>query len=202
MSNSDPSTGTGKASTRDQILHAALACFAEKGYHKTTMDDIVAASGLSKGTLYWYFKSKQELFISLIDWFILGISEEATHAWTDDMPAADKIRTFIMTFAGNSERMAPFFKITLDFWAQTFDDDQLLDRFDTMLDNFQAQLSAIIETGVSHGEFRAIDAARLSLALIGMVDSLVLYKTLLGDKVDPQSSVDVALEALLRGLQP
>ena len=40
---------------RGQIIEAALACFTRKGYANTTIDDIVAESGLSKGAIYWYF---------------------------------------------------------------------------------------------------------------------------------------------------
>jgi len=54
------------AERRQQILSAAMNCFLAKGYHRATMDDIVAESGLSKGTLYWYFKSKKELFLALV----------------------------------------------------------------------------------------------------------------------------------------
>jgi len=57
-------------------LQAALACFAQKGYYQTSMDDIVAQSELSKGALYWHFKSKQELFVALIEWFMLELGEQ------------------------------------------------------------------------------------------------------------------------------
>ncbi|MFN2235991.1 MAG: TetR/AcrR family transcriptional regulator, partial [Anaerolineales bacterium] len=43
---------------KDQILDAAATVFAKKGVHESRMDDIVEKSGLSKGSLYWYFKSK------------------------------------------------------------------------------------------------------------------------------------------------
>jgi len=52
---------------RSQILEAALRCFAHQGYHQTTMDDIVEESGLSKGTLYWYYESKKEIFLSVTE---------------------------------------------------------------------------------------------------------------------------------------
>ena len=60
--------GRSKASTetRQRILEAALSCFMRQGYNSTTMDDIAGESGTSKGTLYWYFKSKEELFESAI----------------------------------------------------------------------------------------------------------------------------------------
>ena len=43
---------------KKQILDAAMTVFAQKGFHQARMDDIVEQSGLSKGTIYWYFKSK------------------------------------------------------------------------------------------------------------------------------------------------
>jgi len=52
------------AERRAQIIEAALTCFTRKGYNNTTMDDVAAESGLSKGTLYWYFESKDNLLKS------------------------------------------------------------------------------------------------------------------------------------------
>lgn len=51
---------------RAQILEAATSVFAELGYHGSRMDDIVRASGLSKGAIYWYFKSKEEIAVELV----------------------------------------------------------------------------------------------------------------------------------------
>lgn len=202
MSNSDSVTAPAKPPTREQILQAALACFANKGYHKTTMDDIVAESGLSKGSLYWHFKSKHDLFISLIDWFMVGVREDMAHAWGEDMTSGAKIRAVVMAVVDNSAEMIPFFKITLDFWAQTPEDEDLRQRFDSMLDEFQTQLGLIIEAGIASGEFRPIKARQLALALLAMIDSLVLYTTLLGDKIDISGSVETMLEILLKGLKP
>ncbi len=190
-----------KAITREKILQSALACFANKGYHKTTMDDIVAQSGLSKGALYWHFKNKQDLFFSLIEWFMLEFSEEIFHAWTDDMSAADKIRAMMIASVEGSEQLVPFFKVLLDFWAQTTEDEQLLRIFDNTLAEFQNQVGAIIEQGIANGEFRPVNASHLSLALFGVVDSLFLYKTLLGDKIDMRGSAESLLEVLLEGLK-
>src|SRR5437868_9170575 len=52
---------------RDQILTAAMACFARQGYHATSMDDVVRESGLSVGAIYSYFPSKEELFLAISD---------------------------------------------------------------------------------------------------------------------------------------
>jgi len=58
-----------KVATRDKILHAALTVFAEKGYHRAAVDDIVRASRTSKGAVYHHFPNKEALFLALVDEF-------------------------------------------------------------------------------------------------------------------------------------
>ncbi|MCA9941288.1 MAG: helix-turn-helix transcriptional regulator, partial [Anaerolineales bacterium] len=51
--------------SRDKILRAATSVFAEKGFEAASMDDIVQASGVSKGGIYWHFKSKDEMIAAV-----------------------------------------------------------------------------------------------------------------------------------------
>lgn len=68
----DASAGRGEGgesrqtARRTQILQGATAVFARLGYHGARMDDIVKESGLSKGTIYWYFTSKEEIAVELV----------------------------------------------------------------------------------------------------------------------------------------
>lgn len=61
-----------KQERRKQILDAAEKVFTQRGFNKARMDDIVAESGLSKGALYWYYKSKDEIILALMDRFFAG----------------------------------------------------------------------------------------------------------------------------------
>jgi TetR/AcrR family fatty acid metabolism transcriptional regulator len=70
--------------TRSKILEAAVTVFAQKGYHETRVDDIVAASNTSKGSVYFYFPSKQEIFLGLIDTFIAMLESRLTEAIADE----------------------------------------------------------------------------------------------------------------------
>ena len=190
-----------KPVTRTQILQSALICFSEKGFHQTTMDDIVAQSGLSKGALYWHFKGKKELFIALVEWFMLQMGEQIDHAWTDDMPATDKIRSMAEVTLAGSEQLVPFVKVFLDFWAQTPEDEQLQYIFTGIIEEYETKLEAIINEGVANGEFQPVENPRnLSLAMFAMLDALFLYYTLLGDKVDMQGSARAAVDVMLAGL--
>src|SRR5215470_14979940 len=69
-----------RVARRDQIVAAALACFARTGYHATTMADVAAQAGVSKGTPYLYFDSKQALFIALHEEWDCGLADRANAA--------------------------------------------------------------------------------------------------------------------------
>ena len=53
--------------TRENILQAALHLFAVKGYHETSISSVAERAGVGKGTLYWYFSSKEELFLQVFN---------------------------------------------------------------------------------------------------------------------------------------
>ncbi|MCG8349302.1 MAG: TetR/AcrR family transcriptional regulator [Chloroflexales bacterium] len=55
------------AARQEQILRAAAACFARKGFHQTTMDDIAREAGISAGLIYRHFASKEDLIIALVE---------------------------------------------------------------------------------------------------------------------------------------
>ena len=71
-----------RSARRGQIMEAALACFARAGYHATTMADVAAQAGVSKGTPYLYFPSKEALFIALHDEWDCGLAERIDSAVT------------------------------------------------------------------------------------------------------------------------
>src|SRR6516225_7519750 len=69
-----------RAARRDQIVAAALACFARTGYYATTMADVAAQAGVSKGTPYLYFDSKEALFIALHQQWDCGLGDRVNAA--------------------------------------------------------------------------------------------------------------------------
>ena len=69
-----------RAARRDQIVAAALACFARTGYHATTMADVAAQAGVSKGTPYLYFDSKEALFLALHEEWDCGAGDRVNAA--------------------------------------------------------------------------------------------------------------------------
>ena len=71
-----------RTARREQIITAGLACFAQSGYHATTMADVAAQAGVSKGTPYLYFDSKQALFLALHEQWDCGAAQRVDAAIT------------------------------------------------------------------------------------------------------------------------
>jgi TetR/AcrR family transcriptional repressor of nem operon len=69
-----PLTPTGQA-TRDQILHAAARLIHLRGYHCTSLDDVLRDSGVGKGNFYYYFKSKEDLGYAILDRIVQAFVE-------------------------------------------------------------------------------------------------------------------------------
>jgi len=78
-----------RAARREQIIAAGLACFARTGYHTTTMADVAAQAGVSKGTPYLYFASKEALFLALHEEWDCGAMQRVEAAIAA-LPDADR----------------------------------------------------------------------------------------------------------------
>jgi AcrR family transcriptional regulator len=89
-----------RSARRDQIIAAAVACFARTGYHATTMADVAARAGVATGTPYLYFESKEALFIALHDEWDCGLAGRAGAAVAAlDGPARSSPRRVLRTVA-------------------------------------------------------------------------------------------------------
>jgi len=184
-----------------QIYEAALACFSRKGYHRTTMDDIVAESGLSKGTLYWYFKSKKELFLSLFQ----ELMAEFGQAWEaivadQEATATDKLRASLSLFRAEFVEMVPLFGVLMEAWALTSHDEDVqrltLELYEPYLDI----MARIIEDGVASGEFQVDSPQATTLVIMTLFDGIILAMGTGLWQYDWNEVMDAAEELVLRGL--
>lgn len=184
-----------------QIYQAAQACFGRKGYHRTTMDDIVAESGLSKGALYWYFKSKKELFLSLFQevmgqvgqaWEVIVANEEAS--------ATDKLLATMALFRTALEEMVPFFGVMMEAWSLTRYDEDMESLIREFYEPYMDIMTRIIEEGVANGEFRIGAARAMALVLMTLFDGITLVLSVGLWQHDWNEVMDAAEELVLRGL--
>ncbi len=158
------------------ILKTAQTCFVRKGYHQTTMDDIVREAGLSKGGVYWHFDSKKELFLSIIE-STLGTAQAAMQeSMTSQASAREKLDAVLagfaaMTTSGQILEIAP---LTLEVWSQNLQDPEVNKVALTVYNQFRNSVVQVIEQGIAQGEFKPVNATALTSIILALYDGLMV----------------------------
>ena len=100
-----------------QIIEQAMVVFARAGYNATTMEAIAASAGIGKGTVYEYFKSKQELFLACFDAYMAQYCEALEAQSEPSGGAAFQIRNATSAAFDLADEMEELFPLTFEFWA-------------------------------------------------------------------------------------
>ena len=188
---------------RREILRAAEKVFAGKGFFHTTMSKIAEAAEFGTGTLYKYFKSKEDLYFTLIEEKMEEINrlvkgELGRKASTKDR--IEKVLRFQFEFI---ERNRDFFRIYIserNRFEWTVKDDLGKGIYDKMVKYIEA-LAQVIEEGVEEGEFKPLNSLDMAHALVGITNSFV-FEWLISSEVYPLvSKIDTVLELFMRGAQ-
>jgi AcrR family transcriptional regulator len=185
-----------------QILKAALTCFARKGYHQTTMDDIVQEAGLSKGGVYWHFSSKKELFLELFESIVSDVGNLMSAALTLDASATDKLRSALDMFVtfSTAEEFQDLFPLMIDVWAQNSQDPDVNKVVTAVYNHFRQPLVQLIEEGIASGEFKAVDAGALASILFALYDGLAVQWMIDATMVDWDAVSETVTQTFVAGL--
>jgi AcrR family transcriptional regulator len=187
--------------TRQLILESALRCFSRKGYMRTSMDDIVAESGLSKGTLYWHFENKSDLFNNLFDVLIGNLVESFFQYQADeDAPASELLRGLSRTFGSAIAADARITEMPINLMAEVWQVPEFAARYQEMLDEFGEMLRAIIDKGIAEGEFRQVDVKRVIWSIMASFDGLILYY-MAGVMPDVKAHLETITDLVIEGLR-
>lgn len=186
---------------RQQILMAAFKAFTENGYDKTSMDEIVRMSGLSKGTLYWYFKSKQELYAGVLSMVMEGYQEAFDQALeeTTGQNAADRLRAIVQQTQHEVIDNPQFTALITDFFTQAWQLEFIQGAFTQFYHTFMESLSQIIQQGIDEGLFRQVDPYQTASAFVGSLDGIML-QTLLDHEWEIGPVIELWGDIFVRGL--
>jgi len=195
MSDKTPSGGK-----KQMILAAAYKVFEAHGYAAATVDQIAAAAGVAKGSVYNYFKSKQDVFVELFAGQFAADEAEMDRIVADRTSAEAKIEKYMelwFTRSGEHKRIGA---LTLEFWAAAARGEgagQMSEMLGGTYDRWRKRIGAIIAQGVESGEFRAdIDPDRAAAFIMGAMDGLTVHAIMgLGATID-----DVFLAAIKCGM--
>jgi AcrR family transcriptional regulator len=158
--------------TRDRILEAAVSVFATKGYHDTKVDDIVAESNTSKGSFYFYFPSKQDIFLALVDTFADLLESRLRtrlQAETSGVARVDlALRVCLETF-GQYRALAKIALVQATGLGHVFEEKRR-----AVNDRFIAFIKKNLDEAVAEGGIPALDTEVAACAWMGALNEIVL----------------------------
>ena len=187
-----------------ELLEAAFELFVERGFAATRIDDIAARAGVSKGTVYLYFASKQAVFEALVRQAVLpNVERLIGETARPGIPVLEilprLLRAITSTMAGSSLLQFPRLIIAesqqfpelAQFWRET------------VIDRMLGVVSGLIERGIAAGEIRPVDPADTARLMIAPLLMAVIWGTTFvrqDENFDLAVFIDRHLDIYLRGL--
>jgi len=147
---------------KENILEAALLCFNEKGYHKTSIDDIALNGKISKGGIYYHFKSKEELFLKLFNFRLNRYTEQLKAYIQEESDPVKRIRILIQKWGLILKENEDFFKFCMEFSSMGAREKEIRKEMTSFYRSSVEIFRQIIEEGVATGEFENVDTERIA----------------------------------------
>jgi AcrR family transcriptional regulator len=189
-----------------ELLDAALNEFFEKGFAAARLEDIAARAGVSKGTVYLYFSSKEEMFEALVHAIPQAHLERARTIVTDESIPAEALLTRLLQFVGTligDERMMKFPRLIISDGG----------KFPKLAETYKREvishgvgiISSVIERGIAEGAFRQVDTKKAAYAAIAPLLFTAIWRTTFerfdDEPFDREGFVAQHIETFVRGIK-
>ncbi|MFY7863661.1 TetR family transcriptional regulator [Roseateles sp.] len=196
-----------KEARPQELLAAALTLFVEKGFAATRTEEVAALAGVSKGTLYLYYPSKEELFKAVIRENLSARIAEAVDLAAQHQGSVTDLLCHVMQAWWQQVGMGPAGGISKIMMAEARNFPDLA-RFyvDEVVQPIHRLLGGLIERGIASGEFRPVPPTETVQVLIGPMLHMILYQHSLGacrlhgPTIDAPAVLAVQVDLILRGL--
>jgi AcrR family transcriptional regulator len=185
--------------THRELLAAACRVLAEKGYHRARVADIATAAGVSVGTFYLYYPTKEALLRELAEEVVRALKAEVDAVTQSVRDPVEKARARNRTFFRFAQKHRELFRIVFGHGAEFHDVLRNAQEF------FIADLAANFREGIASGAFRPFDPHLLAHAFVGMAQQVLRWwienGAMSADEV-AQAVLDFALHGIERPRPP
>ena len=185
-----------------QILDAATVVFARSGVHQSSMDDIAREVGLSKGSLYVYFESKDGI-IAAIQERLLNVDLKALQSiLAAPGPAAGRLLLLTRHMAQEAEWLSPMLSIRYELYAAAVRSASVRQAYEEYFKAHREIVADLIHQGIKGGEFRDTDAQEVAIAVMAVYQGLILLSAMDPHVVKWEQASKLAVSLSITGLRP
>ena len=198
-----------KENKKNTILKAARKLFFDRGFKFVTVDSIAAKAGVSKGSIYLYFDSKEEIYAQVLITDNIELNKDIKIFSTKEAPAAELLLEFSQIYINYFLDHNELFRILMTFMLQTeqmnLTQEQNTELIQTTNDNIKV-ISTIIQKGIDSGEFApTIDIRQAQNAIWGLFNGIISLYLFMGNPAKRadriHSMVKDSLNIFINGLK-
>ena len=190
-----------------ELIEAALDLFVEKGFAATRVEEVAARAGVSKGTLFLYFPSKEDLFKAVVRENVVNpVTQGATEIAQFQGPTGELLEWMMLQWwhRYGATKASGISKLVMSE-AQNFPEMAYFYQ-EEVIKPGNALIRGILERGVQSGEFRALDTEQAVHAVVAPMIFLMMWKHSMGacaasaKIVDPEQFIHMQVDVLLHGM--
>ena len=195
-----------KKEKKDQILEAALQVFAKKGFAKATINEIAAASGIGKGTVYEYFSNKEEIVDQSFGFFIRHFEIGFQEILIQPVPGREKIVRILDVFiSAIDSHSLDLMELMFDYWSEGIKNREsrglLFNEMNRFYRSYREIFADIIIEGMQDGSFKKnINPRSASAMIVGTLDGILLQWILDKKNIDLQDIGRTISHTVLNGI--
>ncbi|WP_055665446.1 TetR/AcrR family transcriptional regulator [Desnuesiella massiliensis] len=183
--------------TKKAIFQAAIKVFSMAGYNGATMDDIALNAGVAKGTLYYHFKSKEEIFNYIITEGMTVMTEEVDSAASKEQDVLMKLKTMCRVQLKLVYENKDFFKVIMSqLWGQELRQLELR----KVIGNYICAIEKYLKEAMEHGIVRKGDTSFMAYTLFGTLCSAAVYELINSENTDVDQLIDNLMSYVLNGI--
>jgi AcrR family transcriptional regulator len=183
---------------RAQVVDIAAHVFAERGYHATTIDDLVEATGLQRGGLYHYITSKQGLLIAIHERFIEPLLENAREIAQRQEPPEVELRLLARALVQDIASYRDQVTVFLHEWRLIQNEPEWKNIREARKE-FEDIVGSCLRTGKQMGTFRDVEEGSTLRAFLGMINYMYQWLNPRGP-ASPNDLADQFVDIFLHGI--
>ena len=184
--------------TKRKIFETSMKLFAEKGYDATSIEDITETVGVAKGTLYYHFTSKEEIFDFLVEEGIKLLQNSVDIKIAKYSNYLDKIKAIILIQIKIVNKYENLINIIL---TQLWGKEKRNQKCQKLIYDYIDKIEDIVKIGISKGQIKGDDAKIIATEIYGLICSTLVYKMREREKFDISDMYNTFESTIIKGLK-
>jgi len=187
--------------THQKILDAALVVFARDGYAASSVNEVCAEAGVSKGAFFHHFPTKQALFLELLETWLATLDLQM-ETIRQEYQAVPQALIHMAELMGNVYQVAGgYLPVFLEFWTQASRDPAVWQVVIAPYHRYQEYFTSLIQQGIREGTLKPVDPALVAGALLAQAIGLLLQGVLDPEGADWANQTRQSIELFVSGIQ-